>query len=105
MTPFAVIGLVVDRVGMALVVAGVLLPGESRWPVIIAGVTLSFVGVVIFLIGRKVGRFFGLSPRLLSRGVAATAVVERMGATGVIFNNSPVVGFRLTVSHQADDSP
>ncbi len=105
MNPFAVIGLVVDLVGMALVVAGVLLTGEARWPVIIAGVTLSFVGVVMFLIGRKVGRFFGLSPRLLSRGVAATAVVERMRDTGVIFNNSPVLGFWLTVSHQAHDYP
>lgn len=105
MNPFAVIGLVVDLVGMALVVIGALVGGEARWPVIIAGVTLSFVGMAMFLIGRKAGRFFGLSPRLLSRGVPATAVVERVRETGVMFNNSPVLGFWLTVSHQAHDYP
>ena len=70
MNPFAVIGLVVDLIGMAPVVAGVVVGGGARWPVIIAGVTLSFVGMAMFVIGRKAGRFFGLSPRLPSRGAA-----------------------------------
>jgi hypothetical protein len=105
MNPFAVIGLVVDLTGMALIVAGALIPGEARWGLIITGAALSFIGVVMFLIGRKVGRFFGLSPRLLDRGVPATAVIEQVRHTGVIFNSSPVLGFRLMVSHQAHDYP
>lgn len=105
MNPFAFVGLGVDLVGMALVVAGVLVPGEARWGLIITGATLSFVGVVMFIIGRKVGRFLGVSPRLLSRGVPATAVVEQTRQTGVIFNTAPVLGFRLKVTHEARDYP
>jgi hypothetical protein len=105
MNPLAVVGLVVDLIGMTLIVVGALVPGEARWPLIITGAALSFIGVVMFLIGHKVGRFFGLSPRLLGRGVPATAVVEQVRDTGVIFNNSPVLGFRLMVSHQAHDYP
>jgi hypothetical protein len=103
--PFTVIGLTVDLAGIALMVAGVLVPGEARWPLIIAGATLSFIGVMMFLIGRKVGRFYGVAPRLLSRGVPATAVIEQMRDAGVIFNHSPVVRFSLKVTHEARDYP
>jgi len=105
MNPFAFIGLGVDLTGIALVVAGLLIPGQARWGLIIIGVALSFVGAVMFLISRKVGPFFGVSPRLLSRGVPATALVEQVRETGVIFNNSPVLAFRLKVTHDARDYP
>ncbi len=105
MNPFAIVGIVVDLAGMAVIVAGVLISGELRWPLIIAGATLSFIGVVMFVIGRKAGRFYGVSPRLAARGTPATALVEQMQDTGVIFNGSPVVRFHLNVSHQAHDYP
>jgi hypothetical protein len=105
MNPFAVIGAVVDLVGIGVIAAGVLLPGEARWPLIVGGVTLSFIGAVMFLIGQKVGRFHGLSPRLLARGQPAYAEVEQVRPTATIFLGSPVVAFRLKVSHQAHDYP
>jgi hypothetical protein len=105
MNPFAVIGLGIDVVGMALIVAGALVPGEARWPLIITGAALSFVGVIVFLIGNKVGRFYGVAPRLAGSGVPATALVEQVRDTGVIFNNAPVLGFRLKVTHDARDYP
>ncbi len=105
MNPFVVVGALVDLVGMGVIVAGVLTPGEARWPLIVSGVTLSFVGAVMFLISQKLGRFYGLSPRLLARGRPAFAEVEQVRPTATIFMGSPVVAFRLKVSHQAHDYP
>lgn len=105
MNPFGIVGIMVDLVGVAVILTGVLIPGEARWPLIIAGATLSFIGAVMLVIGQKAGRFYGVSPRLLARGQPAFAEVEQMQETGVIFNRSPVVRFRLKVSHQAHDYP
>lgn len=105
MNPFAIIGAVVDLAGIGVIVAGVLIPGEARWPLIITGVSLSFIGAVMFAIGQKVGRFYGVSPRLLAGGQPAFAEVEQARPTGTIFMGSPVVAFRLKVSHQAHDYP
>ena len=105
MNPFAVIGAVVDLVGMGVIVAGVLSPGEARWPLIVGGATLSFIGAVMVLIGLKVGRFYGVSPRLLARGQPAFAEVEQVHPTATTFMGSPVAAFRLKVSHQAHDYP
>jgi hypothetical protein len=105
MNPFGIIGIVVDLVGVAVILAGVLIPGEARWPLIITGAVLSFIGAVMLVIGQRAGRFHGVSPRLAARGVPATALVEQMQETGVIYNRSPVVRFGLKVSHQAHDYP
>jgi hypothetical protein len=105
MNPFGIIGIIVDLVGVAVIVAGALIPGEARWALIITGVSLSFIGAVMFLIGQKAGRFYGVTPRLLARGQPAFAEVEQLRPTGVIFNNAPVVAFRLKVAHQAHDYP
>jgi hypothetical protein len=105
MNPLAVVGVVVDLVGIGVIVAGVLVPGETRWPLIVSGFTLSFIGAVMFVISQKVGRFYGVSPRLLARGQPAFAEVLQARTTATIFMGSPVVAFRLKVSHQAHDYP
>lgn len=105
MNPFALIGIVVDLAGVGLIVAGALITGDPRWPLIASGATLSLIGTMMFIIGRSAGSFYGTSPRLAARGITATALVEKMQETGTFFRGSPVVSFGLKVTHQARDYP
>jgi len=100
MNSIALIGLALDGIGTALVIAGVVAGGEARWGLIITGAILCSVGVYVYITGRKVGGLFGEGPRLVRTGSPTTAIVERMWETGVTVNDSPVFGFGLQVTRE-----
>ncbi|MCU0280429.1 MAG: hypothetical protein MUE66_01035 [Acidimicrobiia bacterium] len=104
MNAFSLAGLVMDGIGMALIIAGVITGGEARWGLVITGASVSVAGAVMYLSGRKVGSFSGVAPRLLRAGLPARALVERMWETGVTINESPVFGFGLQVTREGEEA-
>ena len=104
MNAFSLAGLVMDGIGMALIIAGVVTGGQARWGLVITGAALSVAGAFMYLTGRKVGSFSGVTPRLLRTGLPARALVERMWETGVTINDSPVFGFGLQITREGQEA-
>lgn len=104
MNAFSLAGLAMDGIGLILVVAGFVTGGEARWGLVITGAALSVVGAIMYVSGRKVGSFSGVTPRLLRTGLPARALVERMWETGVTINESPVFGFGLQVTREGQEA-
>lgn len=104
MNAFSLAGLGMDGIGMALVIAGVVTGGEARWGLIITGAAVSVAGAIMYVSGRKVGSFSGVTPRLLRTGLPARALVERMWETGVTINESPVFGFGLQITREGQEA-
>lgn len=104
MNAFSLAGLAMDGIGLILVVVGLVTGGEARWGLVIAGASVSVAGAIMFVSGRKVGSFSGVTPRLLRTGLPVRALVERMWETGVTINESPVFGFGLQITREGQEA-
>jgi len=95
--PFTITGIILDGAGTACMAAGLALSGEARAPLLITAAPLMLTGVIFVLIGVRLGKILGRSPRILRFGTPATATVLRIGETSVTINNAPVFEFDLEV--------
>ena len=98
MNVFSWVGLANVAVGVVLAAVGFLfLSGDDRGGLIATGLFLIPFGLIFYFVGRRVGSFRGIRPKLLESGVPARGLVKRLWETGVTVNENPVLGFEVEV--------
>ena len=97
MNPLLTVGNVLVLAAFACTAAGVAIP-DGRFPLLVTAFSLAVPGVIMRRVGVKLGRLMGVHPSFVEGGEHGTAVITRLGDTGVTINNDPVVAFDLDVT-------
>ncbi len=103
MNAFSYAGAGIGLVGVALLIASIFVTGDDRAGLAVTGVSLVPFGLIFFFVGKRIGTFSGVSPRLLDTGLPRRGLVTRMWETGVTMNNNPVLGFEINVVSERDE--
>lgn len=97
MRVFTFMGIADVALGAGLVIAGILVSGDARVPLLAVGGGLIPFGLVFFVVGRRLGPVAGVAPGWTAEGIPAEAAIEAVRETGVTINDRPLVGFDLQV--------
>jgi hypothetical protein len=92
------LGLADLAAGLGLILAGLLVTGGIRTPLLAIGGFLILFGSMVLLIGRRIGPVLSLTPLWLAGGTPAEAAVTVSEATGITINGRAVARLDLEVT-------
>jgi hypothetical protein len=95
--PFIITGAALDAAGTVCLAVGLVTSSDVRLPLLVTAAPLLLTGVVFVMIGARLGRVLGTSPRIVRTGTPAIATVLNIDGTSVVINNAPVITFDLEV--------